>query len=80
MRDHVHLFGPQRFRHLPRPARRQVEGAASRTLCDEFTHLRSRLPTLWSGSYLVASVGWASETMIRRYIDEEAIRPTKGVP
>ena len=50
MRDHVHLFGPQRSPAPPRPARRQVEGAASRTLCDEFTHLRSRLPTLWSGS------------------------------
>jgi putative transposase len=46
----------------------------------EFGHLRSRLPTLWSRSYFVASVGRVSEAMIRRYIAEQTTRPTKGRP
>jgi putative transposase len=46
----------------------------------EFPHLRSRLPTLWSKSYFVASVGRVSEAMIRRYIAEQSTRPEKGRP
>jgi REP element-mobilizing transposase RayT len=43
-------------------------------------HLRSRLPTLWSRPYFVASVGRVSEATIRRYIAEQSTRPTKGMP
>jgi putative transposase len=46
----------------------------------EFPHLRSRLPTLWSKSYFVASIGRVSETTIRRYIAEQTTRPEKGKP
>jgi putative transposase len=46
----------------------------------EFPHLRSRLPTLWSKSCLVASVGRVSEATIGRYIAEQTTRPTKGAP
>ena len=80
MPDHVHLFarcGPDAF-----PARlaHQLKGATSRVLRAEFPHLRSRLPTLWSKSYFVASIGRVSEATIRRYIAEQPTRPTKGAP
>jgi putative transposase len=46
----------------------------------EFPHLRSRLPTLWSKSYFVASVGRVSAATIRRYVEEQTTRPEKGRP
>jgi putative transposase len=46
----------------------------------EFPHLRSRLPTLWSRSYLATSVGHVSEATIGRYIAEQSTRPEKGRP
>ena len=78
--DHVHLFvrtGPDTS---PALVAHQCKGLTSRVLRAEFPHLRSRLPTLWSRSYLVASVGGLSEATIRRYIAEQTTRPEKGRP
>jgi REP-associated tyrosine transposase len=58
----------------------QCKGFTSRMLRGEFPHLRSRLPTLWSRSYLAASVGRVSEAAIGRYIAEQTTRPEKGRP
>ena len=78
--DHVHLVvrtGPDAS---PALVAHQCKGFTSRVLRAEFPHLRSRLPTLWSRSYLVASVGRVSEATIRRYIAEQTTRPEKGKP
>jgi putative transposase len=80
MPDHVHLFvrtGPDAS---PALVAHQCKGFTSRVLRAEFPHLRSRLPTLWSKSYLVTSVGRVSEAAIRRYIAEQTTRPEKGRP
>jgi putative transposase len=80
MPDHVHLVvctGPDAS---PALVAHQCKGFTSRVLRAEFPHLRSRLPTLWSRSYFVASVGRVSETTIRRYIAEQTTRPEKGKP
>jgi Transposase IS200 like len=71
---------PLRSRRLPARLAHQLKGATSRALRQEFPQLRSRLPTLWSKSYFVASVGRVSEATIGRYIAEQTTRPTKGVP
>jgi hypothetical protein len=36
----------------------QVKGFSSGVLRDEFPHVTSRMPTLWSSSFFVASVGF----------------------
>jgi len=80
MPDHVHLFvgtGPDAS---PALVAHQCKGFTSRVLRAEFPQLRSRLPTLWSKSYLVASVGRVSEAAIRGYIAEQTTRPEKGRP
>ena len=58
-KDHVHIlaevdpqFGVNQFV-------RRLKGRTSRRLRDEFPHLRKRLPTLWTNSYFVATVGGA---------------------
>lgn len=80
MPDHVHLFVRTPPDTSPARVAHQLKGSTSRLLRQEFSHLRSRLPTLWSKSYFVASVGRVSEATIRKYIDEQTTRPTKGKP
>jgi putative transposase len=80
MADHVRLVvrtGPDAS---PALVAHQCKGFTSRVLRAEFPHLRSRLPTMWSRSYLVASVGRMAEATIRRYIAEQTPRPEKGRP
>ena len=71
MPDHVHLlvevdpqFGIHRFVKL-------AKGRSSRLLRDEFAWLRSRLPTLWTNSYAVFTVGGAPLAIIKRYIENQ---------
>jgi REP-associated tyrosine transposase len=44
-------------------------------LREELPHLRSRMPTLWSSSFLVVSVGAVGADTVRRYIDTRWERP-----
>ena len=47
---------------------KQVKGRSSRLLRQEFPWLRSRLPSLWTHSYFVSTVGGAPLAVIKRYI------------
>ncbi|MER6103240.1 IS200/IS605 family transposase, partial [Streptomyces sp. NPDC001832] len=51
MPDHVHLF----VKHEPKASAsyvaNQFKGFTSRVLREEFPHLKSRMPTLWSSSF-----------------------------
>jgi REP-associated tyrosine transposase len=73
--DHVHLFVKTSPKDSPAFVANQFKGASSRALRQEFPHLRSRLPTLWSRSYFVASAGAVSVAAVRRYIDTQYERP-----
>jgi putative transposase len=71
MPDHVHLlvgidpqFGINRLVKL-------IKGRSSRLLRQEFPSLRRRVPTLWTNSYFVATVGGAPLEVIKRYIADQ---------
>lgn len=71
MPDHVHLlvevdpqFGIHRFVKL-------AKGRSSRLLRQEFPKLRSRLPTLWTNSYFVSTVGGSPLAIIKQYIENQ---------
>ena len=71
MADHVHLLvevDPQYGIHR---LIRQMKGRSSRLLREEFAWLRSRLPTLWSNSYFVSTVGGAPLSIIKQYIENQ---------
>ena len=68
MPDHVHTFIESDPRWAPAEIAARFKAVTSRVLREEFPSLRSRLPTLWSRSYFIASVGAVSEATIRRYI------------
>jgi len=71
MPDHVHLLvevDPQFGIHkLVRLMKRRSSGL----LRDEFRWLRSRLPTLWTNSYFVSTVGDAPLAVIKQYIEQQ---------
>lgn len=71
MADRVYLFVKAHPKHSPSFVANQVKGFTSRHLRSEFESLRSRLPTLWSRSFLVASVGAVSAATVQRYIDTQ---------
>ncbi len=56
----MHLFVEAYPKHSPSYVANQLKGLTSRVLREEFPHLRSRLPTLWSRSYIAAAVGTAA--------------------
>lgn len=66
--DHVHLlvsvdpqFGIHKLAKL-------IKGRTSRYLRAEFPSLRRRLPTLWTNSYFVATVGGSPLSTIKEYV------------
>ncbi len=71
MPDHVHLlvsvdpqFGIHRLVRL-------IKGRSSWLLRQEYPWLRSRLPTLWTNSYFVTTVGGAPLAIIKQYIENQ---------
>lgn len=71
MPDHVHLLvevDPQYGIHR---AVRLIKGRSSRLLRGEYPWLKSRLPTLWTNSYFVSTVGGTPLKTIRQYIENQ---------
>lgn len=50
---------------------KQIKGRSSRLLRTEFPHLKSRMPTLWTNSYFVATVGGATLEIAKRYVENQ---------
>jgi|SRR6516165_750414 putative transposase len=71
MPDHVHLFIETDPRWSVAQLARQFKAFTSHALREEFPHLRSRLPTLWSRSYFAGSCGSVTEAAILRYIADQ---------
>jgi putative transposase len=71
MPDHVHLLvevDPQFGIHR---LVKNLKGVSSHTLRKEFASLVSRLPTLWTNSYFVATVGGAPLSVIKQYVENQ---------
>ena len=50
---------------------RAIKGRAARLLRQEYPWLKSRLPTLWTNSYFVSTVGGAPLEVIKQYIENQ---------
>lgn len=71
MPDHVHMVVESDPSVAPARLAAQFKGYTSRILRQEFRHLRSQLPSLWSRSYYIGSIGHVSEATVRRYIESQ---------
>lgn len=68
MNDHVHLFLNCPPTLAPAQIIAQLKGFTSHVLREEFDYLKRRMPSLWSRSYYVGSVGHVSEETVKKYI------------
>lgn len=71
MPDHVHLLlevDPQFGIHK---AVKTIKGRTSRILRQEFHWLTTKLPTLWTNSYFVSTVGGAPLAAVKQYIENQ---------
>lgn len=71
MPDHAHLFIRSKPTYAVHFVVNQLKGYSSVRLREEFPRLRSRLPTLWTRSYFVESVGHISEDTVIKYIENQ---------
>jgi putative transposase len=72
-RDHVHLLiscDPQFGIHQ---VVKRMKGRSSKLLRSEFPHLKSRIPSLWTNSYFIATVGGAPLSVIKQYIRDQQL-------
>ena len=73
MPDHVHLLlevDPQFGVHK---AIKMIKGKSSFLLRSEFSELKTKLPTLWTNSYFISTVGGAPLAVIKKYIEEQKL-------
>jgi putative transposase len=71
MPDHVHLLvevDPQYGIHR---LVRELKGRSSHALRKEFPSLATRLPTLWTNSYFVSTVGGSPLAVVKQYIENQ---------
>lgn len=71
MPDHIHLLlnvDPQFGVHK---VVKTIKGRTSRVLRSEFVELTTKLPTLWTNSYFVATVGGVSLDVVKKYIENQ---------
>jgi putative transposase len=71
MPDHVHLFVASDPTMAPARLAAQFKGFTSHQLREEFPWLKSYLPSLWSRSYYIGSLGAVSKATVKRYIAEQ---------
>jgi putative transposase len=71
MPDHVHLLAEVDPQFGVHRVVKRLKGKSSRLLRQEFPALRSRLPTLWTNSYFVATVGGAPRSVIKQYVENQ---------
>jgi putative transposase len=71
MPDHVHLLTEVDPQYGIHRLIKEIKGYSSRMLRKEFKHLTTRLPTLWTNSYFVSTVGGVQLSVIKQYIENQ---------
>lgn len=74
MPDHVHLLVEVDPHFGIRTLVKAIKGCTSRLLREEFPALKSKLPTLWTNSSSVATVGGAPLDVVKRYVENQKNR------
>ena len=71
MPNHVHLLCEVDPQYGVHKVIKEIKGITSRLLRQEFKHLTTKLPTLWTNSYFVSTVGGAPLEVIRQYVENQ---------
>lgn len=71
MPDHVHLLVDVDPQYGVHRLIKEIKGLSSRELRQKFPFIRSRLPSLWTNSYFVSTVGGAPLAIVKQYIENQ---------
>jgi putative transposase len=71
MPNHVHLLIEVDPQYGVHKAIKQIKGRSSFLLRKEFKSLTTKLPTLWTNSYFISTVGGAPLSIIKQYIENQ---------
>jgi len=71
MPDHVHLLLEVDPQYGVHKVVKMLKGRTSKILRSEFKSIKSRLPSLWTNSYFVSTVGGAPLEVIKQYIEQQ---------
>jgi len=71
MNDHVHLLLDVHPKVGIFNTVNRIKGASSKILRQEFKFIRSRIPTLWTRSKFISTVGSVSLEIVKKYIEEQ---------
>ena len=71
MPDHVHMLLEVEPQFGIHKAVKSFKGYTSRILRQEFPYLKTKMPTLWTNSYFVSTVGGAPLEAVKQYIENQ---------
>ena len=71
MPDHVHLLVECDPQFGINKLIRMMKGRSARYLRSEFPWLKSRIPSLWTNSYFVSTVGGTTLEVVKQYIENQ---------
>ncbi len=71
MPDHVHLLLEVDPQYGVHKVIKHIKGKSSRVLREEFPYLKTKLPTLWTNSYFITTIGGAPLSVVKQYIESQ---------
>ena len=71
MPDHVHMLLEVDLQFGIHKAVKRIKGRTSHDLRAEFPSINKRIPTLWTNSYFVSTVGGAPLSIVKQYIENQ---------
>ncbi len=71
MPDHVHLLLEVDPQYGVHKVIKHIKGKSSRVLREEFSYLKTKLPTLWTNSYFITTIGGAPLSVVKQYIESQ---------
>jgi len=71
MPDHVHLILDVNPQMGIDKIVRQIKGHTARTIREEYPWMKSRLPSLWTRSRFISTVGTVTLEVVKRYVEEQ---------
>jgi putative transposase len=71
MPDHVHILVEVDPQYGIHKFVKNIKGVSSKILRGEYRHLTTKLPTLWTNSYFVSTVGGSPLSVIKQYIESQ---------
>jgi putative transposase len=71
--DHVHLLIEVDPQYGVHKLIKQIKGRSANFLRKKYKHTRTMLPSLWTNSYFVSTVGGAPLSIVKQYVENQNV-------